>query len=432
MKISKIAESGCNNILRWAISNGAEVKEDVPLQSIVNDELFYLLTLTDVNFFELFRLTQLYREKLRIVQEFKAEVPPMAELTQIFNGVYIPDESSPETKSNIAEIAEHVIQSFLNIALQMSNDWDIIKPSAVRLFLPMISRKFTVQVPVSFMDLIDSISPEESSKLFTPEYPETLQEIIDTENHGFKIKFNLAFIQGTWIVKYDKRYDQYLKITKYSPLKNSQVEPEKLYKYGLLGFYKYNNVTRGQVRCNLFNPGDSKAIESTLEQIGHLKTPLKVEFAVELPLQYMQILENNFSREVLEISYESSMANIIDSGIIYEDFVLPVKPDNEEDVDANTAYENVMNNINAYKVRIAEANQLTLNAITMLLNNDGDIDTTSTFALLPSIYTTRAVITINMEFADKYINGVDPVIDEMFTGMLEDIKAILNDINNTK
>lgn len=429
MKISKLVESGCSNVLRWAISNGANVKDDVPLQSIVNDDLFYLLTIEDVNFFELFKLTQLYREKLRIIQEFKAAVPSMEELTQTFNGTYIPDENEPDRKSNIAEVAEHVIQNFINIALQMSNDDDIIKPSAVRLFLPMISRRFTIQIPVSFVDLMDSISEDEAGKLFTTDYPSTLQEIIDTENHGFKVKFYLAFIQATWITKYDARYDQYLKITKYSPLKNSNVDPTKIFKHGLLGFYKYNNITRGQVKCNLFNPGDNATLESTISQIGNLKTPLQVEFAIELPIQYMQILENAFSRDELNIAYESSMSNIIDSGIRYDDFVIPEKPADESNEEANINYENVINNVNAYKVRIAEANQVTLNAITMLLNNEGDIDIRSAFALLPSIYTTRAVITINTECIDKYMRDIDPVINEMFAGMIEDINGILADIN---
>lgn len=430
MQITNITESGCNNVLLWAISNGANVKEDLPLQSVVNDELFYQVTLSDVNFFELFRLTQMYREKLRIVCENKAEVPARTELAQLFNGTYIPDETKPDTKAHLAECVEHVTQNFLNLALQMSTDDDIIKPSAVRLFLPMITRKFSVQIPIAFTDLVNSITPEEAGMLFTSNYPNTLQEIIDTENHNFKVKFSLAFIQATWILKYDNRYDKYLKITKYSPLKNSS--SNKLYKFGLLGFYKYNNVTRGQVRCNLFNLDvTSEIFEYKLKTIANIKTPLQVEFALQLPIQYMQILENSYSREVLDIQYESSMSNIIDSGIIYDDFITPVKyEESEENVD--TEYENVVNNIEAYKVRIAEANQIMLNTITMLLNNDGDIDTTSIFSMLPSIYNTKAVITLNMDHIDEYKYNSDPLISEMLSEMISVANEILSDINSNK
>ena len=432
MQITNITESGCNNVLLWAIGNGADVKEDLPLQSVVNDELFYQITLSDVNFFELFRLTQMYREKLRIVYENKAEVPPRTELVKLFNGTYIPDETKPDTKAHLAECVEHVTQNFLNLALQMSADDDIIKPSAVRLFLPMITRKFSVQIPVAFTDLVNSITPEEAGMLFNSNYPNTLQEIINTENHNFKVKFSLAFIQATWILKYDNRYDKYLKITKYSPLKNSPSISDKLYKFGLLGFYKYNNVTRGQVRCNLFNLDvESETFESKLKTIASIKTPLQVEFAVQLPIQYMQMLENSYSREVLDIQYESSMTNIIDSGIIYDDFITPVKTEDTEEV-VDTEYENAMNNIEAYRVRITEANQLILNTISMLLNNDGDIDTTSVFSMLPSIYNTKAVITLNMDHIDEYKHNSDPLIAEMLSEMISNANEILSDINNAK
>lgn len=428
MNIINVCESGCSNILLWAIANGANVHEDIPLQSIVNDELFYHVTLNDVNFFELFRLTQMYREKVRIISEEKAEIPPRSELVKLFDGTYIPDESNPENKAHLSECVEHVTQNFINIALQMSGDDDIIKPSAVRLFLPMISRKFTVVIPVAFSDLVNSISEDEAGKIFNKDYPKTLDEIANDVNHGFNVKFKLAFIQATWINKYNKRYDQYLKITKYSPLKNAE-SANKLYKFGLLGMYKYNNITRGQIKCNLFNADKSAVpVDQVLKQIGSIKTPLQVEFAVQLPIQYMQILENSLSREVLDIKYESSMSNIIDGGLIYEDFITPILDENEQSEELKSAYTEVMNNIEAYRMRITEANQLLLNTITMLLNNEGDIDTSSVFAMLPSIYTTKAIITINMEHENEYTSVSDPVVSEMFKEMISVVNSMLNDL----
>lgn len=427
MQITNIKESGSNNILLWAINNGADIKEDIYLQTLINDELFYHVNISDVNFFELFRLTQMYREKIRIIEESKAEVPSNEELAKLFSGTYIPDSKNPEEKAPLYECVSNVTQNFINLALQMASDEDIIKPSALRLFLPMISRKFTVQIPVAFIDMIESISAEESAALFNKEYPETIHNIINSEMHGFKTILQLGFLRGTSIIKYNNRFDQYLKITKYSPLKTCN--NNKLYKFGLLGFYKYNNITRGEVVCNLFNP-NKETLGSTLKQLADLKTPLRIEFAVQLPIQYMQILENSFSLEVLEVSYECSMSSIIDAGIIYEDFITPSFV--EDDEDDEIKIEEYNNSINAYRVRIAEANQLTLNAINMILNNEGDVDVTSTFSMLPAIYTTKAVITLNLENASIYTSSSDPVIREMFDEMLKVASDVLSDINNTK
>lgn len=429
MKITSINESGSNNILRWAISNGAVIKDDLQLQAIINNELFYHVTLTDINFFELFRLTQIYRDKLRIIDESKAAVPPRSELAYLFNGTYTPDEKDPDTKAPLCECVEHVTQNFINLALQMAADSDIIKPSALRLFLPMISRKFSIQIPVAFIDLIESITVEESAKLFTPDYPGTLSEIMDDESHSFKKALTMVFFKGTTIIKYHQRYDQYLKITKYSPLKTCN--NNKLYKFGLLGFYKYNNITRGEVTCNLFNP-NKELLASSLNQLSYLKTPLRIEFAVQLPIQYMQIIENSFSDEILKIDYESSMSSIIDGGITYNDFITSEFSEDTEDDEEKKKIEEFNNEINAYRVRITEANQLTLNAINMILNNEGDIDTTSVFAMLPAIYSTKAVITLDLENSSKYTSHSDPLIAEMFEEMLKMASTITEDIRKAK
>lgn len=429
MQISKIKESGTNNVLLWAISNGADIKEDPQLQSIVNDELFYLVTLENVNFLELFRLTQMYRNKVRILTEKQAEVPSRKELNELFTGELMINDESDSNKAPMSEAVEHVVQMFINLALQMQNDSDIIKTSAVRLFLPMISRKFDVQIPVSFFDLVESLNPEECSKIFGSEYPNTLSSLVDGENNGFNTKLQLGFVRGTSIIKYHKRYDQYLSISKYSPIKTCN--NNKLYKFGLLGFYKFDPNSRGEVRCSLFNP-NSEELGATLKQLGGIKTPLNVQFAVQLPIQYMQILENSFEASDLDVQYESSMSTIIADGMEYDDFIVQEFDEDDMSEENQQKITEYTNQIDAYKVRIAEANQIMINSLGQILQSDADFDTTAAFAMLPSLYTSKAVITLDVTKSNIYINHFDPVISSMFKEMLDMSSEIYSDIQKSK
>jgi len=88
MNIVSIKEAWSNNIISCAITNNANIVSDLALQSLINDELCYIITLDNVNLFELFRLTQTYRDKLRIIEESKAEVPSMEELKIFFPGEF--------------------------------------------------------------------------------------------------------------------------------------------------------------------------------------------------------------------------------------------------------------------------------------------------------------------------------------------------------
>jgi len=429
MKLSNIKESGANNILMWAITNGADVKSDPALQSVISDELSYLVTIEDVNFFELFRLTQMYRDKIRIIEEKRAEMPTRSELHKLFPGSYNPEPEDPTKEVQLCEIVEHCGESFINLAMQMTNDDHIITSGAVRLFLPMISRKFIIQLPVEFMDFINSMSEDEAARVYTTEYPGTLEDIIETENHGVKTTLQLALVRGTSIIKYDKQYEQYIKLLKYSPLKSK--ETNKLYKLALLGFFKYDNISRGEVRIDLFN-SNKEVIASTLKRMARINNPLELEFAIQLPIQYMQILENSFSREVLTIAYESSMSNIIDGGLTYNDFITSEYNENSEDEEEKVKAEAHNNSIETYRVRIAEANQKMLNAMPLLLNSEHDVDITSVFAMMPSIYTTRAVIRINLDQADKLLKHHDPIITDMFNEAIDISNSILSDINKAK
>ena len=147
MNVTEIREAGSSNVLQWAMKNGAEIwnEHNMPLHAFINDETFYLVTLSDLNFFQLFRLTQTYRDKLRILEEKPAAVPSKKELEEWFPGEYM---TATGEHIKLSEAAELSINTFLNLAKQMMSDTDIISPSAVRLFLPMIARRFDVQIPL--------------------------------------------------------------------------------------------------------------------------------------------------------------------------------------------------------------------------------------------------------------------------------------------
>jgi len=427
MQLTNIKESGTNNILMWAIANGADIKNDPALQSIIRDELSYIVTISDINFFELFRLTQLYRDRLRIIDEKQAEMPTRSELHKLFNGVYKVDLEDRSKDIQLSELVEYCGDMFINLAMQMNVDDDIISPSTVRMFLPMISRKFTIQIPVEFTDILNSMSEDESNQIYNNDYPNTLNTIIESDTHGVKTALQLAIIRATSIIKYNKQYDKYVKIIKYNPLKTCI--NNKLYKFSLLGFYKRDNVSRGEIRIDLFNP-NRENMTNALHYMSKINSPLKLEFAIQLPIQYMQMLENSFSDDLLTIAYESSMSNIIDSGLIFDDFITSDYDEESEDETERTKAIEHNNEISAYKVRITEANQRTLNAMPILLSSEGDVDVTSVFSMLPSIYTTRAVIRIDMN--NKPLTHYDPIIDEMFKEIYKVSYSIIEDINKAK
>ena len=430
MKIIDIKESGCSNILMWALTNGADIKSDDPLISLINDETFYLVTLGDVNFFELLRLTQIYRNKLRIRNEYPASIPPRKDLKLLFPGEeVIPNPEEGEKPSiSYAELGEGAISKFMALVSQMTADDDIIPSGAVRLFLPMITRRFDVQIPVSFIDLIQSMNDDEIGQLFNQDYPNSIQTIIDAEIHGFKHTLGMLFVRGTQIIKYDARYDKYLKSIKYAPLK-TYPHQDRLYKFALIGFFKKDNISRTEIKCSLFKPSNTVAAQ-TLKRIGTLNTPLELEFVVQMPLHYVQLMENSFDREELDILYESSMSNIIENGLVFENFKsTELDPENEENSDE---IGNFMANIDSYRIRIAESNEMLVKTIKVLLNGHEDVDVTSVFSMLPSIYMMNCVIRINSEKIQALVNHTDPIISEMFQEMSAIVSSVNDDIRKAK
>lgn len=424
MNISRISESGTNNTIRWAIKNGADVKSDFPLQSIINDELCYLVTINDANFFELFRLTQMYRDKIRIINKLKADPLDRKVLETMFDGKAQISPDDPNSVMDVCDIANQVIMEFVNLVHQMENDDDIIRKPTLELFLPMLIRKYDIQIPVAFMDLIQNLDDILVPKIFNESYPSTLQNLIDNPNNRFIHNLMMGFVKSTGIMKYNDRYEKYLSVIKYSPL--SVCKGNELYKFALSGFHKRDNGFKSEIRFSMFNPDIDNAKE-IYKHMSMLRTPLEADFVVQLPIQYMQLLESSFGREVLTISYESSMKDIIDGGIAFDDFITPEFINDPEA--SQERIEEYNNSIEAYRVRISEANSMMLRAIPLILSDESSSDVSSTFSLLPAIYTTKGVLTINSQYKDRYLGIGDPLLLKMFEEMFSMIDGIQYDIS---
>ena len=276
------------------------------------------------------------------------------------------------------------------------------------------------------------MNSEEVVKIFNENYPATLQDIISSEVHSVKNVFSMAFVKSTQIVRYDKRYDAYLKTVKYFPLKSD--DRSELFKVGLLDFFKLDPIARTEVRFSLFKLNKDVGL-NTMKRLSKLNTPLKVDFALKLPLEYMQLLENSFGREILPIQYESSMSTIFDNGITYEDFKTSEWENVADDANAEATkkLEDHHNSIAAYKVRIAEANRILLQSIQLLLESkDEETNTASIFSILPSIYSASAVITVSSEHLKLSTSHPDPIISSLFNVIATTIANIANDLKKAK
>lgn len=411
MNISSIRESGCSNLLKWAINNNADLKNNIALSSLINDELFFLINIDNVNLYQVYRLTQLYRNKLRILSFNHAKLPTDSQLSEIF---------LPEN----VEFVKDTIDHFISLTAQMVADSDIIETGFPKLFIPMISSTFNIQIPLSFIDILDVLSEDECKRLFSAEYPLTLNHFTDDNEYVMlKSAIYISIERNTADIKYNIKYEKLIDITKYFPLRANN---NQIYKCGLIGFSKFDNIARSQIKCNLFN-ADRSDIESKMKQLSKLKTPLELEFAIQLPIYYMNILEASYYPEDLRISYRSSMANIISNGIVFNNFKF-----NEEDPESNET------EITAYRVRISESNHKLLETLEKLVqtnNRETDIfNSTSSgiFALLPPVYLTNAVITIDYDNISQFANSSDTIISSLFK-TIENISAQVNsDIQYTR
>lgn len=387
------------------------------LSSIINDDLFYLVTIEDINFFELFRLTQTFRNKLRIVESTSTDIPSINELSNVFPGE-ITVNNEIESAANIAH---HSIITWINLINQMNADNDIISAKTVKMIFPMISRKFTVQFPISFIDFSSVLTIEEFPEVFNENYPSTLNDLNAEYFNNLHRFIYLGIVRLTDVIKYNDKYDKLLELIKYADL-NSDNE---LIKFNLISLSKYDDTLKSVTKCSFFN-ADKTLLETEMAKLSKIEAPLELEFAVKMPIEYMQILVNKFSNDELEIKYESSMKNIINNTFVKEDFnILNITTDN-----INFPTEEA---ISAYRVRLTEANQICLNTINLFINSPIDINNTYIFSMLPSMYMTSAVIKISNKYIDvynKYINTGDPLLVQMFQDMFNVYKEISLELDN--
>jgi hypothetical protein len=410
MNISSIRESGSNNLLKWAINNKVDLKNHSPLASLINDELFFLVNIDNVNFYDVYRLTQLYRNKLRIRPIHTTREIPETELADLF---------LPE---NVKQVSD-TIEQFISLTTQMVADNDIIQEGCPRLFIPMITSTYDIQIPLSFIDVLDMLSSNEVNELFTPDYPATLNHIPDEDKFiMLKSAIYITIQKNTADIKYNDKYEKLINTTKYFPLK---AENNQIFKCGLIGFSKFDNIARSQIKCNLFN-ADKSDIESKMHQMSRLKTPLELEFAIQLPIYYMNTLEASYYPEDLKISYRSSISNIINNGMVFHNFKINEDESNETEIDA-------------YKVRISEANHDLLKTLDTLIQsrNIGSKDLFGSipngiFSLLPPIYLTNAVITITDDTIPQFLNTSDDVLYALFKNIENVSRSVIQDIQALK
>lgn len=430
MKITDIKEVGCNNLLRWAIKNGADLKRDTAIISLINDETSYMVTFDDITFFELFRLTQMYRDNLAIIATKPAEVPSEEDLRYRFPGEYV-DPKEEKHHIPYAKAATDAIQPMINIALQMQADDDIIPSSVPQLLLPMISRRYTVQIPVSFVDVINSIpTAAEVKSLFNDQYPKNLpQQILENPESSVVRMLMLGFPKATSIIQYNKQYEKYLNAIKYRKIES--LKTNKIYTMRLDGFYAINPVTRAIVRSSLFQANKAD-VSNTLKQLSWTYDWLKLDFMVQLPLQHMQSLLNDFSTEKIRVQYESTMSNIISNGIgkleflTYDTDATPTTPEEEEKVKEKVT------RLSAYKTRITECIGIALNTIQALISADTDADSNSIFSLLPGLYRANALVTIDLKYEKEYLAySDDPVVASMLHDMVVMGNQVLTNIANS-
>jgi len=434
MKITNIEETGCNDILRWAIANEVNLFDEPELIGLINNETSYTITFSDITFFELYRLTQLFRNRLKIIEE-KEFIKEFNKdyLASLFRGKFHMDEDGNlDLAGDIptSDLANRALQSFVNLALQLSGNSDIIQTGTVRLMLPMINRRFDVNIPIdfgAFLGCFDN-NVDDLHRIFNRKYPSTLSQEVSREDSNILRLLAYKFVQSTALVRYTTKSEQLLKLIKYVPLGLSSAPTNKLYKIGTLGFRKYDSISRADYGCSLFNRLPNELWTQRTRRINLIDSKLKVDFAVQLPMQYLQIIENTLSNEILPIKYESDIQNIIENGLVFNNF----KSDYPEDI-SEEEQQQFADIIESYSTRINEANQFALNVISLLLKDNENNDENSIISILPSIYATNAVFTINMEYKDIYLSKFnDVIINGLFKEMISLASSLSYDMSKTK
>lgn len=414
MIITEIEENTNSNILQWCLKNEANLKEDHLMLDFINDEFNYLITIEDVNFFELYLLTKYYRDHLRIIDrktinQVDKELIEKKFLNQIEN-------------EKCSEIAIKAIERYLQLTLQIegnSESKENNRPLEI-FFLPMMNRRYIIQIPIYFLDLFRMVSDKEFKKLFTFNYPSTLDTLIEsTDPMGFKMKMMLFISKLLIPLELNKSDENKLNVVKFKQLTTS--ENEAFYDPKMIRFEKMDKVSKRIFRYSFFK-GTSEQLVSTLKKIkkSNSNGTMFAEFAVSLPLEYLQILENSYSGEMIEVKYRSSVDTFIMKGFNYNQ-ILKLK-DMDKEVSAPPEI---------YTTRIQESYFNSITNISKLHQHSSNTKNAliDILSLLPSIHTVKCILKINLKDIRSIVqHESNSFLKSIFIQMQNQINLLHNDI----
>lgn len=383
-----ISESGCNNILRWAISNGVNPKTNSNISALINDEMYYNIQISNVNFYELFRITQYHHTKIKIL---KFHTVDNLSDDELMNRFY------PEHHADIKDI----IDKFLAISTLIREDDDINDKLYSSLILPMITTKCDIQFPIGFGDILSYMAVDDSKKIFTNDYPENLNDMIKLDSIRQGILLNVD--RSTRNITYNDMLDKLIQATKYKNLPKSQ---DKIYKTAMLSFEKEHTSNRRIIRNSLFNVNRNDMINN-MKIMSTLNGEMKYTFAVQLPIYLMQTLESVYDDKIIEISMRSSVGNLLTNNFFLDE-----------------------NIVKKYGLRITESMSEMYQLMLKILENT-DLKE-SVIALLPPAQYTNALITISDNNLETLINESNPYLQEMFLKMEQLIRSVNIDIQKVR
>lgn len=417
MKLVDIAESNSSSILKWAIDHNAKFKKDLGLADIISDDMHYILTFDDVNFLELYRLTEIYRTKLKIIRTNEIRKPSDQYFEETFQGIN-------DKGISFGTIAKAGIEKYINIIKQIdaNRKKGNFESLIDNLLIPMICRTFSIQIPFRFIDLIFAASDQELNSIFNNMYPETLNSLIDRGGLGFENQLILKIIKTIGIKPYEPKTVKYLDITKFNFLKKNNKE-HKFYDPVLLSFEKKSKLTGKIIKFSFFK-SNQEELKMTLKRLKKMTEPFEFEFAIQIPLEYMQQIMNNYSSDIIDIRYVSSFEMITGRGFDYNQIVKIRDYENEIDEP-----------IDLYGARLHEAALENTAAVTELFKNalgttrDQIISLIDIFSLLPSVYTTQITIKVSAEDFKKLMNETNPFIKSIFIKMSQQLNLLKNDID---
>ena len=157
-----------------------------------------------------------------------------------------------------------------------------------------------------------------------------------------------------------------------------------------------------------------------MKELSFIKSPMELEFVIQIPIYHMQLLLNLFDLHIIQIAYPSSIKSIVDNGM------------SDSNIQSMNLQEEKENLLSSYTLRITECNQLLLETISSILQNEKIDSSSALFSLLPSLYLTNAVVRLNEETLDKLLKVNDKILSDVFHRMKTISNKIQSDIVFTK